>query len=571
MCGIWGYISKNAVHLSDEQKAILYAAFSKIKHRGPDRSDFIEFDILVPFILGFHRLAIMDRSTRGDQPFVCEHEDHTIYTLCNGELYGYKKLVEKFQLSMESECDCEVIPLIYKKYGIEMLVNSIRGEFAFAILDIDHQAGKLTLYLGRDHCGIRPLFFGEDERGICFSSELAGISDVIERDKIIQFPPRHYMQIDLTNKGKIGDKLIQYYMIDRPPFREPASVDIWSKEYLDVICKKIRETFKDVVLDMLATDRPLGAFLSGGLDSSLVVGQASDLLRKLKGQNLRTFCIGMSSSTDAPYALEVAQFCQTDHMNICVADDQLLDSIPKVVKCTGSICMTTNRASTPQYCISEEVSKKTDIKVLLVGDGSDELCSGYMEFHQAPTPEESHMGNCRRLSKIHEADVLRTDRTIARHGLEARCPFLSREFIDMYLSIDCRLRIPVNGVEKWLLRKAFEGTGLIPDSVLGRQKEAFSDSLSSHKKSWFEMIQEHIDVLVSDDEFLVNKDKYIHLRPQTKEQYYYRKLFGEFYGEDCVHVTPEHWLPMWCEGATDPSARTLKIYQEKMTLKEQKA
>lgn len=245
MCGIWAYILKHRGELSDELKSRLYTAFTKIKHRGPDRSDFIEFDLLVPFFLGFHRLAIMDKSVNGDQPFVCTWKDHTIYTLCNGELYNYRHLKQKYQLDMHSTCDCEVIPLIYRTHGMETLMNEVKGgEFAFIILDIDMESKRVVIHVGHDPTGVRPLFFAEDKDGIAFSSELSGIVGIADQKEIKLFPPGSYMTMTLDLNGKVSvssKNIVKYFDFDRiPPFREPNGLDILSATYLDPICLKVK-------------------------------------------------------------------------------------------------------------------------------------------------------------------------------------------------------------------------------------------------------------------------------------------------------------------------------------------
>ena len=210
----------------------------------------------------------------------------------------------------------------------------------------------------------------------------------------------------------------------------------------------------------------------------------------------------------------------------------------------------------------KKISEETDIKVLLIGDGSDELCSGYMYFHKAPSPEDSHYENCRLLREIGFYDVLRADRGVAHHGLEARCPFLSLSFIDLYLKLDCRLRVPVEGVEKWLLRRSFQGLDIIPEEVRLRAKCAFSDGVSKKEKSWFVICGENAERLYSEEELQESQRTYKHLPPLTYESLYYRKTFEEFYGPETAHVIPHYWLPKWCGDINEPSARVLDVCRE---------
>lgn len=243
MCGIWAYILKHRGELSDDFKSKLYTAFTKIKHRGPDRSDFIEFDLLVPFFLGFHRLAIMDKSVNGDQPYVCTWKGRTIYALCNGEMYNYRELKKKYQLEMHSDCDCEVIPLIYREHGIEKLMDEVKGgEFAFIILDIDMESKRLLIHVGHDPTGVRPLFYAEDSNGIAFSSELAGIVGIADQKEIKLFPPGSYMTmtLDLNGKISISKHIAKYIDFDNiPPFRELNGLNVFGATYLDKACKKV--------------------------------------------------------------------------------------------------------------------------------------------------------------------------------------------------------------------------------------------------------------------------------------------------------------------------------------------
>lgn len=319
------------------------------------------------------------------------------------------------------------------------------------------------------------------------------------------------------------------------------------------------------MIDMMYADRPLGALLSGGLDSSLVVGIAARHLKKTTGKKLRTFSIGMPGGTDGPFAQKVAEFCGTDHTHFELTTQDFLDAIRDVIRAIGTFDITTVRASVGQYLVCKKISQETDIKVLLIGDGSDELCSGYMYFHNAPNPQESHLENCRLLKEIGMYDVLRADRGIARHGLEARCPFLSYDFIDLYLHLDCRLRVPVEGVEKWLLRRAFSpelGEPVLPEDVRVRPKCAFSDGVSKREKSWFQIIGEMADTMYKEDELKRAMQAYTHVPPISFESLYYRKTFEEFYGKATAHVIPHYWLPKWCGDIKEPSARVLEVCRE---------
>ncbi len=563
MCGIWAYISKQTA-ITKEQKLRLYEAFGTIKHRGPDRSTFTEINNKIKIVVGFHRLAIMDKSSRGDQPFVCTYENRTIYCICNGEIYNFKELIQKYNLTCKSGSDCEVIPLIYMKFGHQQLVNDIKtGEFSFVILDVNHKTDTVNIFVGRDPCGVRPLFFAEDTNGIIFSSELKGLLGCVKQSNISQFEPGTVMQIQVTidDKHLITTKSTSHKYFDVDKITEIKT------DSFDIITSKIRTCLEKSVISMLESDRPLGALLSGGLDSSLVVAIASKYLRTKYNRKLATFSIGLEGSTDEKYAHIVAEYCGTDHTHITVKTEDFLKAVPDVVRATETFDITTIRASTGQYLISKWIAENTDIKVLLCGDGSDELCSGYMYFHRAPNPLESHKENCRLLKDIHIFDVLRADRGISYHGLEGRVPFLCSDFIETYLSTEYSLRVPHSDndkkIEKWLLRKSFASTDYLPQSVLYRKKEAFSDGVSSVEKSWYKIIQELANKIYSDQDLKDAQEKYKHLPPISKESLYFREMFVENFDDDCSHVIPYYWLPKWSPETKDPSARTLAVYSSK--------
>jgi asparagine synthase (glutamine-hydrolysing) len=220
------------------------------------------------------------------------------------------------------------------------------------------------------------------------------------------------------------------------------------------------------------------------------------------------------------------------------------------------------RASVWQYLLGKKIKENTNIKVLLTGEGSDELTSGYMYFHKAPNGNESHQENVLLLQDIHRFDGLRVDRAMSCHGLEVRIPFLDPEFVELYVSLPRELRLASRGMEKQLFRDAFKDENVLPLEVLYRKKEAFSDGTSTNEKSWYQIIQEHVDKLISDEEFEMNKDRYKFNRPDSKEKYYYRKVFERYYGEKSKGVIPYYWLPKWCGNVTEPSARVLDVYKK---------
>lgn len=568
MCGIWGLIfdKSNIDEKMDNVK--MYMASSRISHRGPDRSDFRHIrGNSVDTMLGFHRLAIMDRSVNGDQPFVQDLHDgpahRTIYCMVNGEIYNYSDLKQLHKLEPRSRSDCEVVPLLYIQYGFDKMIRMLSGEFAIALFDINHTDNTIQLYLARDPLGVRPLYVGTTNHSIAFSSELKGLVGITDHCSVNQLPNGTYLLFESSmNRMKTPVKYL--LNTDKYFYIEPRSF-VSGTQYEHMT--QIRHTLENAVISRLITERPLGFLLSGGLDSSLVVSIAAKYMKTFKKQ-IYTFSIGIPGSTDREYAQMVADYCGTIHQHIEFSEKQFIDAIPDVIRCIESYDLTTVRASTGQYLISQYISQHTDIKVLLIGDGADELCSGYMYFHNAPNPDTSHQENIRLLEEIRYYDVLRADRGVAGNGLEARVPFLDPAFVHTYLSIDPALRIPIyheqsgRNVEKYLLRMSFDKSitdvDYLPAEVLWRKKEAFSDGVSSREKSWFKIIQDNVEGLYSDED-LKHASTMQYNPPYTKEGLYYRELYeNDFMG--MAHTIPHMWLPLWCGDVKDPSARVLTNY-----------
>ena len=549
MCGIWSYFSRKDFN----NEVDFYKMFLKLRNRGPDRSKFEYINFMkIHLYLGFHRLSIMDPSVLGDQPFCHRVSQHkTVYTICNGEIYNYKQLIKKYNLKPLSSSDCEVIPLLYMSQGFETVISELCGEYACVLIELDHNTKTVSIKSFTDHTSVRPLFYAKNNDAFSFSSELKGLVSLFKGNEIKRFPPGSYMDLVIT-KNSMSYSIESYYNFVYD------SINITN---LDIAKQRVRETLVTCVRERLFANRELGCLLSGGLDSSLVASIASMELKKL-GKTLKTFSIGMPGATDEKYAKMVAKHIGSEHTHYTLSNTDFLDALNNVIEATETFDITTIRASTGQYLISKLISEKTNIKVLLIGDGSDELCSGYMYFHNAPTPKDSHDENRRLLKDIHLYDVLRADRGIAFNGLEARVPFLDYRFIDLYMSIDPKLRIPTNGIEKWLLRSSFEGNYL-PHEVLWRKKEAFSDGVSSTEKSWFEIIQELANEKYTDATFKNYKKSFEHCPPPNKEALYFRLKFEELFGSDDVcKIIPYYWLPKWCGNITEPSARVLGAYNQ---------
>ena len=556
MCGIWLYLQKEKNY--DEKQ--LQISFDKIKNRGPDKSTFKTI-INNRLYLGFHRLSIIDLSENGNQPFVTKTNNNIIYTMCNGEIYNYEKLINKYKLNPQSHSDCAVIPELFNKIGLKLTCEELLGEYAFCILVHNTINNNITIHLARDSFGIRPLFyfFNSNSFGIC--SEIKGLKDISKNENIRPFPPGCFMTY---NEGII--KLESYFNLSKSCSFDKALLN----NHNDVL-KNINYLLTKSVNERLQTDREIGALLSGGIDSSLVAAIAARQLEKT-GKRLKTFSIGTQDSTDLKYANMVAKHINSIHHVIDFNPEEAIKIIPQVIKATETYDITTIRASTVQFLLMQKV--KNFVPCVLNGDGSDEVSGSYLYFHNFPNEKDFHEECLRLLEEIFYYDVLRVDRTIASNGVEARVPFLDPEYVKYYLSIHPSLRVPRKSellkitdckIEKALLREAFIDDNLIPMEVLCRKKEAFSDGCSNTDKSWFKIIQNYIDTQITDDEFLIAKTTYtnnnFHNQPQTKEALYYRRIFKDTFGEHNTKVIPHMWLPKWCGDIQEPSARVLSVYK----------
>jgi asparagine synthase (glutamine-hydrolysing) len=610
MCGIFSVIRHGTQGTQDSQDtqdiqdiARLYEDFMSMKHRGPDHST---FQVLPQLVIGFHRLAIVDPTMRSNQPFVYETDDRTVLFLCNGEIYNYKEIVSTRGLK-HSDSDCRVIPEAYLQIqqtehptrAFEQFIQrEVKGEFAFILIELDALKNLSRVIVGRDPVGVRPLFINKDaSRELYISSELKGA--LHSTHEFQEFPPGHLYVYTATLEGLHLQKLAYalFYSV-RPAISHTYSANkpIWDEcelsdgEHL----LSIRHAVMNSVKRRLNADQPLAWLLSGGVDSSLVAAISARLL----GKRIRTFCCGMAGGTDLVYARQVAEHIGSDHTEVLFTAEEALAAIPDVIKTIESWDTTTVRASVGQYLVSKHIGTRTDCKVVLVGEGPDEVCSSYLFNWYAPSG--AAIDACARESvrNIHHYDVKRADRCIARWGLEGRVPLLDPEFIESYWVIPGEERHPrERGLEKWWLREAFAGTGLLPEEVLYRKKEAFSDGISGGLKanqgaaprepkesngaapsvggvgaeclhSWFQIIQAWVEDKVTNEELSTAATTYPHCPPTTKEAYYYRRLFCESVGSRRQTIIPAYWQPKWSAdgkevtGYVDPSARTLEVYAE---------
>jgi len=532
------------------------------KPRGPERSKVI---MLKDAMIVFHRLSIMNKSHLMDQPFVYEHNQHTFIVVCNGEIYNYKQLIQELHLEEHNiQNDTDVIYYVWKacEFNTTALAQKLNGEYALSIIELDEQDQLVQCFMMTDMCSVRPLFYAIDGDSVSVSSLLAGIvTKTTTKTKIKRLNGGEYVHLTFANSTSSSTststlKIQTMKLTQTNVFRFNTYTHETNELY-----KLIVDTFTQSVQRRLQSDRPLGCLLSGGLDSSLVAAIAAKELAK-QGQRLKTFTIGMTGGTDLEFARSVANHIGSDHTEILFTEEEGLSVIEDVVRCCESFDITTVRASVGQHLIAKYISKHTDLKVVLNGDGSDEAWMGYLYFHLAPSAEEAQKDSLRLLENIHYFDGLRVDRNISHWGLEARLPFLDTQMVQVSQSISGDLRLPtfepsLNArIEKYILRKAFDVVlpNLLPSSVLWRVKEAFSDGVSTQSKSWYQIVKEH--ALKKN----ISVEPRTHLSPVSAESAWFRKVFEETFGTECCHIIPYYWLPSWTT-STEPSARVLSVYQ----------
>nr|QBK87642.1 MAG: asparagine synthase [Marseillevirus LCMAC201] len=598
MCGIFAYIQRGEFSTGDLQMIKKY--FFRIKHRGPDYTSSV---ILTKFncsiFLGFHRLAIIGKTNS----LLVDGDTHLV---CNGEIYNYKHLITKYRLPVKTDSDCEVILQLYQHHPQLWpdVLEELDGVFAFVLYD--NVRGRF--FISRDRIGVRPLFEGNTQNTLAFASEGKAIPLVTAKPHL----PGVLHDLTLRNEGW------------------EVSQSIWVKpgNYLNVpymIAQNIiRELFTNAVRKRLISDRPIGFLVSGGLDSSLVAAVAHRLL----GKQITTFSIGLPESPDLLAARKVAAYLQSDHHEVIISTDDILEALPNVIYHDETYDITTIRASIPMYLISKYISENTDIKVIFSGEGADELLGGYLYFHKAPTCDAFQNETIRLMQELYKYDVLRGDRTTSAWGLEIRVPFLDADFISFVSNIDpshkmpkrCTLdasprsaklferaaeplvpkpafseteafpesgskqassasriepkarspegshsekqsfsfvenpkdfREPRNEIEKAILRHAFDG--YLPNDILYRQKEAFSDGIGYNSVASLKQLAAE------------NKNRCLNLipntaHPVTDEAHLYYYLFRKHYSDRPGLHTMYYWMPMWHQNITDPSATVLETH-----------
>ena len=500
----------------------------KIRHRGPDWSGIYSDEKTV---MSHERLAIVDPAS-GKQPLFSE--DKKLILAANGEIYNHQDIRKQYEGSytFQTQSDCEVILALYKDKGVDF-VDDLNGIFGFAIYDVEND----EYFIARDHMGIIPLYIGWDQNGTFYvASELKALEGTCS--KIELFPPGHYMS---SRDGKF----VQWYKRD---WREYAAV----KENETSIAT-IKEALEAAVHRQLMSDVPYGVLLSGGLDSSVVSAIAKKYAQKRVESGDETdawypqthsFAVGLEGSPDLAAAQVVADHIGTVHHEIKFTIQEGLDAIKDVIYNIETYDITTIRSSTPMYLMAR-VIKSMGIKMVLSGEGADEIFGGYLYFHKAPNAQEFHQETVRKLDKLHMYDCLRANKSLAAWGIEGRVPFLDKEFIDVAMRINPQDKMIIGErMEKWVIRKAFED--MLPESVAWRQKEQFSDGVGY---SWIDTLKEVVEKEISDEQLANAKFRFPIQTPQNKEEFYYRSIFEDHFPSDAAALSVPQEASVACSTA----------------------
>ena len=514
MCGIvCAYELKQS---ADVLRPQLLEMSKKIRHRGPDWNGVYSDE---KAILAHERLSIVDPAS-GKQPLLSP--DGKLILAANGEIYNHQELRKqlKGKYDFKTQSDCEIILALYQEEGPAFL-DKLNGIFAFSLYDSE----KDEYFVARDHMGVIPLYMGWDQHGTFYvASELKALEGTCT--KIELFPPGHYLH---SAEGELKRWYSRDWMEYDAVKENETSID------------KLRDALEAAVHRQLMSDVPYGVLLSGGLDSSITSAVAKKYAEKRieSGDTdgawwprLHSFSVGLEGSPDLAAAQKVADHIGTVHHEIKFTIQEGLDAIKDVIYNLETYDITTIRASTPMYLMAR-VIKSMGVKMVLSGEGADEVFGGYLYFHKAPNAQEFHEETVRKLSKLHMYDCLRANKSLAAWGIEGRVPFLDKEFMDVAMSINPEDKM-INGerMEKWVLRKAFES--YLPESVAWRQKEQFSDGVGY---SWIDTLKEMVDEKISDEQLANAKYKFPIQTPQNKEEYYYRSIFAEHFPSDAAALS----------------------------------
>ncbi len=488
----------------------------KIRHRGPDWNGIYSDSNA---ILAHERLAIVDPAS-GKQPLFSE--DKKLVLAANGEIYNHRELRKQFEgkYNFQTESDCEVILALYKEKGPDF-IDELNGIFAFALYDVE----KDVYLIARDHMGIIPLYMGWDQNGTFYvASELKALEGICT--KIELFLPGHYL---LSNEGELKKWYVRDWSEYETVKENQTSID------------EVRDALEAAVHRQLMSDVPYGVLLSGGLDSSVTSAIAkkyadkrieSDDTDAAWWPQLHSFSVGLEGSPDLAAAQKVADHIGTVHHEIKFTIQEGLDAIKDVIYNLETYDITTIRASTPMYLMAR-VIKSMGVKMVLSGEGADEIFGGYLYFHKAPNAQEFHDETVRKLGKLHMYDCLRANKSLAAWGIEGRVPFLDKEFMDVAMRINPQDKM-INGerMEKWVIRKAFES--YLPESVVWRQKEQFSDGVGY---SWIDTLKEVVEREISDEQMTNARFRFPIQTPQNKEEFYYRSIFEGHFPSDAAALS----------------------------------
>ena len=519
MCGI--VCAFDLKQNSEDLRPQILEMSKRIRHRGPDWSGIFDNE---KAIMAHERLAIVDPAS-GKQPLFSP--DKQLVLAANGEIYNHRALRKQFESTydFQTQSDCEIILALYKEKGVDF-VDDLNGIFGFAIYDVEED----TYFIARDHMGIIPLYIGWDQNGTFYvASELKALESVCT--KIELFPPGHYFH------SKDG-KFVQWYKRDWKAYDAVKDNETSIQE--------IKEALEAAVHRQLMSDVPYGVLLSGGLDSSVTSAIAKKYAQKRVESGdtayawwpqLHSFSVGLEGSPDLAAAQKVANHIGTVHHEIKFTIQKGLDAIKDVIYNLETYDTTTIRASTPMYLMAR-VIKSMGIKMVLSGEGADELFGGYLYFHKAPNAKEFHQETVRKLDKLHMYDCMRANKSLAAWGIEGRVPFLDKEFMDVAMRINPQDKM-INGerMEKWVVRKAFED--MLPESVAWRQKEQFSDGVGY---SWIDTLKEIVEKEVSDEQMKNAHFRFPVQTPLNKEEFYYRTIFESHFPSEaaalCVPQEP---------------------------------
>ncbi len=507
----------------------LISSFNKISYRGPDSTETIYLDD--GSFIGFHRLAIMDPTSRGEQPFRVDKK----LLVCNGEIYNFQDLKKKINnYQFFSQSDCEVILPLFNQTSIEKFLTQLDGEYAFVIYNEENK----HIFAARDPMGIRPMFYGftKIDKSICFASEAKALVDFC--DDIKPFPPAHYYK---------DGKFISFHNYEKKVF----------KATLPEIQKNIHDLLSGAIIKRLHSDAPVGFLLSGGLDSSIVCAVAAKHIKK----PIVTFSVGIDvNPIDLKYARIVAEHIGSIHHEVIFTKEETYAHLEELIYHLETWDITTIRAAIGMSLVCKYIKEKTNIKVVLTGEVSDELF-GYKYTDYAPNADEFQKEARKRIHELYLYDVLRADRSISCHSLEARVPFSDKFFVDYVMGLSAEFKMNTTGVGKYLLRKAFESNNYLPHEILYRDKAAFSDAVGHSMVDW---LKELAEKKYTQMDLLNAKKKYYHGTPFTKESLMYREIFEKYFKGN-EKLIPDFWMPnkSWenCD-VSDPSARVLPNYDK---------